>query len=103
MIRSLKLFADCVESLRTAEKAYEEDPTAARRRIVTDLQNKVDAWIKWVRSQQDSELARKVPPFIGKTPLSGYKGVMNDDVMKHLIETHTPEEIERFTKMMQGV
>ena len=27
MIKSLKMFADCVESLRTAEKKYEEEPT----------------------------------------------------------------------------
>ena len=66
MIRSLKLFADCVESLRTAEKKYEEEPTPFNKAIVEYLQKKVDGWIVWVRQQKDSNLAKNVPPFIGK-------------------------------------
>ena len=54
MIRSLKLFADCVESLRTAEKKYEEEPTPFNKAIVESLQKKVDGWIVWVRQQKDS-------------------------------------------------
>ena len=102
MIKSLKMFSACVESLRTAEKAYEEDQTAAKKRIVTDLQNKVDGWIKWVHDQEDKELAKKVPPFIGKKPSSGYQSGLSDDVLKRLMETHTPEEIEKYTKLMNG-
>lgn len=102
MIRSLKLFAACVESMRTAEKAYEESPTAANLRIVKDLQNKVDGWISWVSNQADERLARDVPPFIGKTMQRSREGV-NGDIMAHLMANHTPEEIARYKKLMGGL
>jgi hypothetical protein len=103
MIRSLKLFADCVESLRTAEKKYEEEPTAFNLNIQKGMQNKVDGWIKWVREQQDVELTQNVPPFINRRPSTGsYKGVMSNDLMNQLMANHTPEEIERYTRLMQG-
>lgn len=103
MIRSLKLFADCVESLRTAEKKYEEEPTAFNLNILKGMQNKVDGWIKWVREQQDVELTQNVPPFINRRPSTGnYKGVMSNDLMNQLMANHTPEEIERYTRLMQG-
>jgi hypothetical protein len=102
MIKSLKLFASCVASLRTAEKAYESDPTAFNKRIVTDLQNKVDGWLLWVQNQPDSGLVKDVPPFIGRARQQFRPGVENKDIMQRLMETHTPEEIEKFTKLMQG-
>lgn len=103
MIRSLKLFADCVESLRTAEKEYEKDPTAFNLNILKGMQNKVDGWIKWVREQQDAELAKSVPPFINRRPSTGsYQGVMSNDLMKQLMENHTPEEIEKYIKLLKG-
>lgn len=101
MIKSLKMFAACVESLRTAEKAYEEDPTPFNKNILTDLQNKVDGWIKWVHAQEDGDLTKKVPPFIGKTLSSGYQGGISDDVYDRLMKTHTPEEVEKFTRMLK--
>ncbi len=102
MIKSLKLFTACVQSLRTAEKEYEKDPTAFNKNIVVNMQKKVDVWIKWVHDHDDAELARKTPPFIGKTPSSGYEGVINNDIMQQLLKIHTPEEIEAFTKRMRS-
>ena len=101
MIRSLKLFAACVESMRTAEKAYEDNPTPFNKGVLTDLKNKVDAWVQWINTRQDVELVRKVPPFVGKTPSTGYQGIVNNDIMQQLVETHTPEEIEKFTQMLR--
>ncbi len=102
MIRSLKLFAACVESLRTAEQEYEKDPTPFNKSNVTALQNKVDGWIAWVHKQEDASLAKNVPPFIGQPRKQNYKGVMNNDLMAKLMANHTPEEIEKYTKLMQG-
>lgn len=103
MIRSFKMFAQCVESMRTAEKAYDKDQTAANKRIMTDLQNKVDGWLVWINNQQDEGLARDVPPFIGRTRQQPRQGGINSDIMKHLMETHTPEEIEKYNKLMEGL
>jgi len=102
MIRSLKLFAACVESMRTAEQAYEKEPTPFNKNILIDLQKKVDAWVQWVHQQQDAELTKGVPPFINRRPSTGYQGVMSNDQMQQLMANHTPEEIERYTKLMQG-
>lgn len=103
MIRSLKLFADCVESLRTAEKEYEKDPAAFNLNILKGMQNKVDGWIKWVREQQDTDLAKSVPPFINRRSSTGsYQGVMSNNQMKQLLENHTPEEIENYIKLLKG-
>ena len=102
MIRSLKMFAACVSSLREAEKAYEKDGTAFNKRIVTDLQNKVDGWLSWVNGQSDAGLARDVPPFIGKTRQQSYQSV-SSDIMEHLKKNHSPEEIEKYTRLMQGL
>ncbi len=102
MIKSLKLFAGCVESLRTAEKVYEENKTEANKRNVTDLWAKVDAWIEWVHQQEDAGLARKVPPFIGKLPSSGSDFAINYDLFEKLKENHTKEEMDRFTQLFQG-
>lgn len=95
------MFAACVASLRAAEKTYEENNTAFNKRIVIDLQNKVDAWVAWIENVKDEGLAKDVPPFVSRRPY-GYKGVVNNDIMKHLMANHTPEEIERYTRLMQG-
>lgn len=100
MIRSLKMFAACVSSLREAEKAYEKEDTAFNKRIVTDLQNKVDGWLAWINNQQDEGLARDVPPFIGRTRQQPRQGGVNSDIMQHLMENHTPEEIVKYKKLM---
>lgn len=102
MIRSLKLFADCVESLRTAEKKYEEKPTPFNKAIVESLQKKVDGWIVSVRQQKDSNLAKNVPPFIGKPQQQILYGGLSKEIYDRLLENHTPEEVERYTKLMQG-
>lgn len=102
MIKSLKLFAACVESLRTAEKTYEDDPTDFNKRNVVDLRNKVDGWVKWVHDHDDAELGKKVPPFIGKLPSSRYKAALANDMIALLKKNHSDEEIERFSKMLQG-
>ena len=67
-----------------------------------DLRNKCDAWIKWVHEREDAELAKKVPPFIGKTASSGYQGVLSSDIMEKLKETHTPDEIDKFINLMKS-
>lgn len=102
MIRSLKMFAQCVESMRTAEKAYEANKTPANLRIVKDLQNKVDGWLSWVKSQPDAGLTNNVPPFIGKTRPQSAKGEISKDVYERLAASHTPEEMENFNRLMQG-
>ena len=103
MIRNFKLFAICVESMRTAEREYQKDPTPFNKNIMEGLQNKCDGWLAWIKQQEDSGLVRDVPPFIGRTPSSGYRGgAMSSDVLKRLMETHTPEEIERYTRLMEG-
>ena len=101
MIKNLKMFADCVESLRTAEKAYEEDKTADNKNVVIDLQNKVDGWIKWIRQQRDKELVKNVPPFINlHPPIVKYKGVISYDQMNQLLVNHTQEEIDNFISLL---
>ena len=102
MVRSLKMFAQCVESMRTAEKEYEKNPTPFNKSVLKDLQNKVDGWIAWVHSQEDAGLARDVPPFIGKNrQQSGVTGIPKD-IYDRLVASHTPEEVEKFNKLMQG-
>jgi len=102
MIRSLKLFAACVESLRSAEKEYENNPTAFNLNILKGMQNKCDGWLKWIHEQQDAELVKNVPPFINRRPSTEYQGGLSNDIMKRLMETHTPDEIEKYTKLMKG-
>lgn len=102
MIKSLKMFADCVESLRTAEKKYEEEPTPFNKNIVESLQEKVDGWIVWVRRQEDSSLAKDVPPFIGKIRQQQPQSGISQDMYNRLVANHTPEEIEKYTRLMQG-
>lgn len=101
MIRSLKLFAACVESMRMAEKDYFANKTASSKRIMLDLQNKVDGWIKWIHSQEDAQLVKNVPPFI-QTSSIGIRNAPSNDAMKRLMENHTLEEIERFTRLVRG-
>lgn len=102
MVRSLKLFAQCVESMRTAEKEYEKNPTPFNKSVMDDLRNKVDGWISWVHSQEDSGLAKNVPPFIGKTKQSSITGGVPKDMYDRLVASHSPEEVEKFNKLMQG-
>ena len=99
MIRSLKLFAFCVESLRAAEREAAANPTRFNDNIVKSMQNKVDGWLDWIHTADDAALARDVPPFIGKPRKTGYQGV-SVNIKEQLKANHTPEEIERFTKML---
>lgn len=99
MVKSLKLFADCVTSMRTAEKAFEESPTPRNKSIMEDLQRKVDAWLEWIGKQQDAELAKNTPPFIQQRRSANSQGRnISNDMMKQLSARHTPEEIENFIK-----
>jgi len=102
MIKSLKLFAACVESLRTAEKEYEKNPTPFNKSNVTALQNKVDGWIAWVHKQEDTSLAKNVPPFIGNPRQPSHQSMISNDLMAQLVANHTPAEIEKYTKLMEG-
>lgn len=102
MIRNLKLFAACVESMRTAEKEYEKNPTPYNRGIMVSLQNKVDGWLTWIRNQQEAELAKGKPPFIGNPRLDASQGNINNGIMAQLMTNHTPEEIERFIQLVNG-
>ncbi len=101
MIRSLKLFAACVDSMRMAEKEFQVHPTPTNKKIMEDLQSKVDAWVTWIHNQEDAELAKSVPPFINK-PRSSYKSP-NHNITQQLLTNHTPEEIECFFQSMQGL
>lgn len=101
MIRNLKLFAACVDSMRTAEKEYQKNPTPFNDNVMKQLQEKVDAWLKWIHGQEDAELARRVPPFLGKVSKS-YGGYANQDIISRLKENHTKEEIEEFIKKLNG-
>lgn len=101
MIRNLKLFAACVDSMRRAEREYQVIPTPANKKIVEDLQDKVDGWVKWIHDQEDAELTKGLPPFIRKNVSSGHEGITNYNLMQQLRSNHTPEEIERFFKSLQ--
>lgn len=100
MIKSFKMFAGCVESMRTAEEEYKRNPTDANRSIVESLQNKCDAWLQWIRDRQDEQLERDLPTFVGKVKGDGTTE-LPAAMMKQLMANHTPEEIERYQKMMK--
>lgn len=101
MIRNFKLFSDCVTSLRTAEKAYDNNPSPRNKAIMTDLQSKVDDWLDWIKKQQDAELIKNNPPFIRQPQQSSSGRRELDQRMKQrLLKTHSPEEVERFLQSM---
>ena len=102
MIKSLKLFASCVESMRKAEREYLLKPDPAAKSIMVDLQKKVDEWLDWIKAQEDTELAKGVPPFVHK-PQSSSNNMFNQKINQQLLANHTPEEIERFFNSMQGL
>lgn len=102
MIKSLKLFAACVESLRLAEKNYEIDKTAFNLNIVRRMQEKVDGWINWIHNQQDEELKKNVPPFINRRLSTENSDLLGENVMKELMKSHSPEEVMKFTRLLNG-
>lgn len=95
MIKSLKIFAACVESMRTAEEEYRKNSTPFNKNVMEQLQKKVDAWVKWIHEQEDAALARRIPPFYGKASRNA-GGSASQDIIGSLKENHTQEEIERF-------
>ena len=101
MIRSFKLFASCVESMRKAEREYQVKPDPAAKSIMVDLQKKVDEWLEWIKAQEDAELTKVVPPFVHK-PQSSSNKMFNQKINQQLLANHTLEEIERFFNSMQG-
>lgn len=100
MIRSFKLFASCVASMRKAEKVYQDNPTPFNRGIMLDLQNKVDTWIEWINKQHDGELARNLPPFIPQNNMEGSRGKLDNNIIQQLRKTHSQEEIDNFLKQL---
>lgn len=100
MIKSLKLFASTVASMRKAEKVYQDDPTPFNRSIMTDLQNKVDGWLVWINKQDDKELARNLPPFIPQQNMEGARRGLNNDMLQRLRKVHSQEEIDNFLKSL---
>lgn len=98
-IRNFKLFLRCVESMRTAQKEYENNKTDSNKGILKDLQNRVDLWINWFNQKEENVF--NTPHFIGKTK-NNYQGIINQSLFDRLKESHTPEEMERFAKMLQG-
>lgn len=99
MIKSLRRFAGCVESLRMAEKEYEKNKTDAQKQIVRDLQEKVDAWLKWIREREDEELATSIPPFIRNRRVRKQEEgslKISDELIQTLTANHTKEEIQKF-------
>ena len=101
MIRNLKLFAACVESMRTAEREYAKHPTPRNHGIMVSLQNKVDGWLTWIRNQQESQLLNGKPPFIG-IPRHESQGNLNKGIMSQLMDNHSPKEIESFIHQISG-
>lgn len=101
MIRNLKLFAACVESMRTAEREYEKHPTPRNHGIMVSLQNKVDGWLTWIRNQQEAELLNGKPTFIG-IPRRESQGNLNKGIMSQLMDNHSPKEIESFIHQISG-
>lgn len=102
MIRNLKLFAACVESMRTAEREYENNPTPRNKGIMLSLQNKVDGWLTWIRNQQESQLLNGKPPFIGIPRHEANQGNLNKGIMSQLMDNHSPKEIESFIHQISG-
>ena len=100
MIKNLKLFAACVESLRKAEKEYEKNDTPFNLNILRLMQNKVDGWLRWIQRQQDEELAKNVPPFINRRPSSKFNDILSENIVEQLMESHTEEEVEEFTRSL---
>ena len=99
MIKSFKLFAACVTSMRSAEKAFEDNPTPRNKAIMADLQKKVDVWLEWIGKQQDAELTKNTSPFIQqRRSANSQDRNISNDMMKQLSARHTPEEIENFIK-----
>lgn len=99
MIKAMRRFADCVESLRMAEKDYEKNETPAGKQIIKELQEKVDAWLKWIREKENEELAASIPPFIRYTQPKGSgngEPVISNEIILSLTRNHSKEEIERF-------
>lgn len=101
MIRNLKLFSATVESMRTAEKEYMTKPTPANKNIMVDLQKKVDAWVKWIKSQEEAELVKNVPPFI-RHPQSPNRKEISPALQQQLLANHTPEEIDKFFRSIDA-
>lgn len=97
MDKNFRLFADCVQSLRAAEREWESNPTPFNNRIVRDLQGKVDAWLRWV-SEQKSISPSDLPPFIRARKGEKKVGTVSNDVLQQLYENHSAEEVEEFMK-----
>ena len=101
MDRNFKLFLGCVESLRIAEKEYQKNSTPFNQNIVEGLQNKVDGWIVWFHEKEQGNTKAAFPPFIGgKTPYFSDMGGLSNDIKRQLLANHTPEEIEKYARMM---
>ena len=92
----MKLFAACVQSLRTAEKEAELNNSDFYRNIVRSLQFKVDRWLEWIHDKERGVAATALPPFVYMSK-STNKGVMlREEVMQQLKENHSDEEMAQF-------
>ena len=101
--KNFMLFANCVRSLRTAEKEYEKENNGRNKAIVNDLQYKVDQWLEWVQKQEDGSTISAVPYYTGKSsPMSRQRGGgrINQDVIEQLSQNHSQEEIDELLKGM---
>ena len=102
MIKSLKLFAACVESLRKAEKEYEKNDTPFNLNILKLMQNKVDGWLKWIQTREDEDLAKRVPPFINRKPSKKFDDVISETAVEQLMESHSVEDVEEFIRSISN-
>lgn len=100
MIESLKLFASCVASMRKAEKVYQDDPTPFNRRVMEDLQSKVDGWLVWINKQDDEELVGNLPPFIPHKNTEWERSGLKNDILQILRKNHSQEEIDNFLEKL---
>ena len=94
--RDMKLFAACVQSLRTAEKEAELNNSDFYRNIVRSLQFKVDRWLEWIHDKERGVGTTALPPFVYMSKPTN-KGVMlREEVMQQLKENHSDEEMAQF-------
>ena len=99
MDRDARLFFQCVESMRTAEREYEKNPTDFNRGVMADMQNRCDGWLKWFHERERGKTKDALPPFIGRVPQGSAKVELSNDTVNYLLKTHTQEEIDRFVAM----
>lgn len=92
----MKLFAACVQSLRTAEKEAELNNSDFYRNIVRSLQFKVDRWLEWIHDKERGVGTTALPPFVYMSKSTNKDVMLREEVMQQLKENHSDEEMAQF-------